>query len=77
VLSCCEVLIFGLPGESRSDMMESVHYVANKKPFGVKFHQLYIIEGTKIAEYYPEHVQVLEKDAYINLLIDAIEILPP
>lgn len=70
-------LIFGLPGESPSDMMDSVRYVADRKPFGVKFHQLYIIEGTKIAEYYPEHLQVLKKDAYINLLIDAIEILPP
>lgn len=70
-------LIFGLPGESNWDMMESVHYVAAKKPFGVKFHQLYIIEGTKIAEYYPKHLQVLEKDAYISLLVDAVEVLPP
>ncbi len=69
-------LIFGLPGETHSDMIASVDYVAAKKPFGMKFHQLYIMKGTKAAEYYPERLRVLEKDEYISLVVNSIERLP-
>lgn len=70
-------LIFGLPGETHSDMMESVYYVADKKPFGIKFHQLYIVEETEIARLYPGCLCVMEKEEYISLIVDSLEILPP
>lgn len=69
-------LIFGLPGESRKDMLSSVDYVADKKPFGIKFHQLYIMNGTLIAKQYPNKVKTLEMDEYIHLVVDALERLP-
>lgn len=70
-------LIFGLPKESHSDMMESVRYVADMRPFGVKFHQLYITEGTRIVQRYPECLPGMEMDEYISLVVDSMEILPP
>ncbi|NLP30493.1 MAG: TIGR01212 family radical SAM protein [Clostridiales bacterium] len=69
-------LIFGLPGEDRDDMMSSVDFVARHRPFGIKLHQLYIMENTPLAELYPEKIRVLEKDEYINLVVDALERLP-
>ncbi len=69
-------LIFGLPGEDHDDMMASVDYVAMHKPFGIKLHQLYILKNTPIAKLYPEKIRVLEKDEYINLVVDALERLP-
>lgn len=69
-------LIFGLPKESHLDMMESVRYVADRKPFGVKFHQLYFLEGTGIIQKYPECLPGMEMGEYISLVADSMEILP-
>lgn len=70
-------LIFGLPGESRQDMMDSVKYVSRLKPFGVKFHHLYLMEGSQLSKNPPPDLKLLEKDEYIRLLVDSIEMLHP
>lgn len=69
-------LIFGLPGENRQDMISSVNYVGTLKPFGIKFHHLYLMEGSRLAKYPPADLKLLDKDEYINLLVDSIETLP-
>jgi len=69
-------LIFGLPGETRDDMMASVDHVAACSPFGIKFHQLYVMKGTEIASWPEQKIQMLEKDQYISLIVDALERLP-
>lgn len=69
-------LIFGLPGETREDMMASVDYVAACSPFGVKFHQLYVMKGTAIAGWPEQQLRMLEKDQYISFIVDALERLP-
>ncbi|GAB1475461.1 TIGR01212 family radical SAM protein [Bacillota bacterium] len=69
-------LIFGLPKESRSDMIESVRYVADMNPFGLKFHHLYVMEGSRIIQKYPEYLPGMAMDEYISLVADSIEILP-
>lgn len=69
-------LIFGLPGEDRRDMLSSVDYVAEKEPFGIKFHQLYIMEGTALASMGSVSYRPLEKNEYIDLAVDALEHLP-
>jgi len=71
-------LIFGLPGETRDDMIESVKYVASTKTWGVKFHLLYIQRGTDLYYYYlnnPFHI--LTRDEYISIVVDGLEYLPP
>lgn len=49
-------LIFGLPGESREDMLASVSYIAGltPPPDGVKLQLLQVLAGTKLAEEYRE-----------------------
>ena len=71
-------LIFGLPGESREESLESVRYVANTNTWGVKFHLLYIQRETDIYEYYKNNpFKILSRDEYIELVVDSIELLPP
>lgn len=67
-------LIFGLPGESRDQMLETVSYVSKLQPFGVKFHMLNVLKGSDLEHYYQEApFDLLSQEAYIKLICDAIE----
>ena len=70
-------LILGLPGESRDDMLESVTRVADLRPFGVKLHVLYVLQGTDLAALYERgEYQPMSSDDYFAVLGEAIERLP-
>jgi radical SAM protein (TIGR01212 family) len=69
-------LILGLPGEDREAMMESVRYVSGKNIFGVKLHLMNVLKDTKLAEFYPDRIHIPKKEEYINLVVDALEIIP-
>ena len=112
-------VIFGLPGETRSDMLETVRCVCRYHIFGIKIHLLHIMKGTLLGQEYlsrqgtalnslyadlnnasdisdaapgaahavaqrslyslpalPE-ITPMEKDDYINVVADALEIIPP
>ena len=69
-------LILGLPGEDREDMMESIRYVSGKDIFGVKLHLMNVLKDTKLAEFYPDRIHIPKKEEYINLVVDALEIIP-
>ncbi len=71
-------LIFGLPNESREDILSSVKYVANTGTWGVKLHLLYIQKGIDLHEYYKKSpFHILSQEEYISLIVDSIEHLPP
>ena len=71
-------LIFGLPYESREDMIQSVKYVANTETWGVKFHLLYIQKETDLYYYYLKNpFPLLSRDEYISIVVDGLEHLPP
>ena len=71
-------LIFGLPGESREEMLSSVKYVTNTNTWGVKFHLLYIQKDTDIYEHYKKNpFEILTRDEYISVITDSIELLSP
>lgn len=71
-------LIFGLPGETREQMLETVRQVAACGVDGVKIHQLCIYKGTPMeADFRAQRLPVLEEDYYVDLVCDAIELLPP
>ena len=73
-------LIFGLPGESEEDMLDSVRYIAalNPPPDGVKLQLLQILRGTRMAEEYSEGlVPVMTLPGYTDLIVNALRILPP
>lgn len=73
-------LIFGLPGEDRKTMLASIDAVVAFQPFGIKLHQLYLMEDSKLGQAYQLYgervVRPLEKKEYIELLVDALERIP-
>lgn len=77
-IEICVHIIFGLPGESREDMMKTVRDVAALAPDQVKIHLLHVLKNTEMARIYERgEYTPLEKDEYVALVADAIELLPP
>lgn len=71
-------VILGLPGESRRDMLETIHYLNRINPFGVKLQLLHVLKGTDMAEYYLEGgFDTLTKDEYLEILSECIACLSP
>lgn len=69
-------LIMGLPKESKKQMIDSVKYISNLNPWGIKIHMLHIIEGTDLAVYYKEKpFKVLSSEEYVNIVCDSLELL--
>lgn len=69
-------VILGLPGESREEMLETVRYVGQRTD-GIKLQLLHVLRGTALAEQYARgEFEVLEPDAYYELVADALELLP-
>ena len=77
-INICVHMIFGLPGEDREKMMRTVRDVAALHPNQVKIHLLHVLRGTPLAELYlGGKYTPLEKEEYVRLVADAIELLPP
>ena len=71
-------LIFGLPGETHDDMMNSVKFCLNAKTDGIKFTVLYVLKGTDLEkDYQAGKFDVLEMDEYFALLKSALKLIPP
>lgn len=91
-------LIFGLPGESQEQMLESVKYVCRDlssqenqstgdslnntstsadRIFGIKIHMLNLVRGSQMENLYPDYVSFKSIDEYVDLVIRALEIIPP
>ena len=76
-IEICVHIIFGLPGETREDMMRTVRDVASLRPDQVKIHLLHVLRGTVMADIYERgEYSPLQKDEYVALVADAIEHLP-
>lgn len=74
----CVHLIFGLPGETREDMLRSVEDIAVLDPDMVKLHLMYVCKNTVLAKMYESGEYVpMERETYISAVADAIELLPP
>lgn len=72
-------LIFGLPGETEADMLNSIKFVVdnNEKEWGIKITSLYILQNTRLATFYEEGTyQPLTKEVYFALLQKALPLLP-
>ncbi len=73
-------LIFGLPGESREEMMAEAEIVSKLPLNNIKFHQLQIIVDTAMQkEYlkYPERYNLFGLEDYIQFMVDFVEKLNP
>lgn len=70
-------LILGLPGESKTQILESIRYIADKKIWGVKLHLLHILKNTDLEKLYQKtNFKILSQEEYVNLVCDCIELLP-
>ncbi|MCH4036069.1 MAG: TIGR01212 family radical SAM protein [Lachnospiraceae bacterium] len=72
-------LIFGLPGETRQDMLSSVRYLAglNPPPDGVKLQLLHVLRGTALGDAYQKTpFPTLSLEEYTDLIVESLRILP-
>lgn len=77
-IGTCIHLIFGLPGESEADMLDTVRAVATLRPQQVKLHLLHVLRGTQLGEQYTAGKYTpMEREAYIRTVASALELLPP
>ena len=59
-------------------MMETAREVAKLDVQGIKIHLLHLLKGTPMVKQYEKgQLEFLEKQEYINLVADQLEILPP
>lgn len=70
-------VILGLPGESRTDMLETVRHVVKAGSGGMKLQLLHVLKGTDLEKDYAlGKFETLSEDAYLELLKACLEILP-
>ena len=72
-------VIFGLPGESREDMLDTVRYLAalTPPPDGVKLQMLHVLKGTELGrQYQAAPFPLLSLEEYASLVAEAVAILP-
>ena len=72
-------VIFGLPGETRDDMLDTVRWLAELGPAvdGVKLQMLHLLKGTKLGEQYErEPFPLLTLEEYTELIVQSVRILP-
>lgn len=70
-------VILGLPHEDKSMMLDTVRYVCESGASGIKLQLLHVLKGTDLEkDYYASVFTVMEMDEYIDLVIDAISIIP-
>lgn len=77
-LRLCAHVILGLPGESYRDMLSTARYLADLRLDAVKLHNLHIVRNTVLEKRYQRgEVALLDLDAYVRLVVDCLEVLPP
>jgi len=77
-INICVHIIFGLPDETREDMLDTVKKVAALKPEQVKIHLLHVLKNTVMGDIYERgEYTPLEKEEYVSIVCDALEYLPP
>jgi len=73
----CAHVIFGLPGQDREEMMDTVKLLADLGVQGIKFHNLYILEGTRLYQMYKDSpFPLLKQEEYAGLVAEAVRMLP-
>ncbi|MBP3634510.1 MAG: TIGR01212 family radical SAM protein [Oscillospiraceae bacterium] len=69
-------VILGLPGETETDMLQTVQYVG-KVTDGIKLQLLHVLKGTDLAKDYAEgKFRTLEMEEYCRLVGRCLQVLP-
>lgn len=71
-------VILGLPGEDRTQMLETVSWLGSNDIQGIKLQLLHILKGTDLALLYEQApFPVMSMEEYLDLVIDCVSLLPP
>ena len=70
-------IIFGLPGETKDMMMDTVRTSIDAGSDGYKFTCLYVLENTYLEKLWRENqVEILEMEEYFDIVEEAVKLLP-
>jgi radical SAM superfamily enzyme len=70
-------VILGLPFETKEMMLQTVDYVGKSGADGIKLQLLHILKNTDLeTKYLQNKFETLTLESYIDILMDAIRILP-
>lgn len=71
-------VILGLPGEDRTQMLETISWLSSNDIQGIKLQLLHILKGTDLALLYEQApFPVMSMEEYLDLVIDCVSLLPP
>lgn len=72
-------VIFGLPGETKEEMLQTIRYLSALKPGpdGIKLQMLNILKGSRLAPVYEaDPFPLLSLEEYTDLVAESVRILP-
>lgn len=76
-IQICVHVILGLPGETRSDMLETAHTLAELEIDGLKIHLLYVVKGTRLENLYRQgRFRCLDQAEYVERVCEFLERIP-
>ncbi len=77
-IKVCTHLIVGLPGEDKSDCIETLEKVINIGTDGIKLHPLHIVEGSIMAKSWQAgRLRAPELNMYVEVASEMIRLTPP
>lgn len=69
-------VINGLPCETKTMMLDTVKYLSHQDIQGVKLHSLFVLKGTKLAEYYCKGmINLLSMEEYVDIVCEELAYL--
>ena len=70
-------IIIGLPGETETDMKNSVKYVCDSGVWGIKLQLLHVLKNTDLAKDFENgRFKVLSKDEYLSIVCNLLNYIP-
>ncbi len=76
-IKVCVHILFGLPGETREMMHETITSLVKLPIDGIKCHNLHIVKGTVLGKLYEQNPwELMDFETYIELLVQLIRKLP-
>ncbi|QDV63895.1 TIGR01212 family radical SAM protein [Crateriforma conspicua] len=75
---CGVHIILGIPGETHEMMMQTADEVAALGFDSVKIHNLYVVEGTPLADQVRAGtLNLMDRETYVQTVVDFLQRLPP
>jgi len=77
-LKVCVHIIFGLPGETKLDMLETVRVMAALGIDAIKIHPLYVVEGSVLHKWLQAgRYKAISMEDFVDVVVESISVLPP